>query len=92
MKVHIQDGFYVVSDERQFMLREYTGKYTNPKDGSEPEEVYKVHGYYTSLSELMKKVLHLKLDRSTATTIEELLLELKETKRYLERMTMELAS
>lgn len=79
MKVHIEDNLYLESDSMQFMLREYTGK----TDGT-GKELFKSHGYFSTAEGAMKKVLKMKISESTATSLQELITEVKSIKQYIE--------
>jgi hypothetical protein len=68
MKIHIQDKVYVESDERQYTIKEYTGK--TDKEGN---ETYKVHGYFGSLQQAVKKLIKMEIVQSEATNLKELL-------------------
>lgn len=83
MRIHVERKLYIVSDTNQYILREYTGRFVKKKDSDEEEEVYKVHGYYTSIEQALRKVMQLKIHESTAETLGDLLQEVKGYKEYL---------
>lgn len=82
MKIQIQDKLYVETDERQFILKEYTGNFSTDKNGNR-YETYKVHGYFTRLEHLYNKVLHLKIHKSNAKSFQELIDEVTSFKEFL---------
>ncbi len=81
MKVKIEDIYangefkgtlYVESDERQYMLNEYNGNLD--KEG---RATYRTHGYYPSVESALQKVLKLRISKSTATTLHELIADVE---------------
>lgn len=56
--------FRVVSDARQFQLLEITG--VNPKTG---EDYFRRHGYFMSMSELLKKLFKLQISGDDINSI-----------------------
>ena len=83
MKVHVEGNIFIESDERQYILKEYTGKTTTDKHGK-THELYRVHGYFGKLEQVMKKLVKMKILNSKAETIGELLEEVKKIDRYIE--------
>jgi len=77
LKVHIEENLYIESDEYQFILKEYTSKVD--KHG---RELYKTHGYFSKLEHVLHKLVRMKIKESNATTLKELLKEIKELKEY----------
>ena len=82
MKIHIENNLYIESDGMQFILKEYTGKTTEVK-GKEVEQ-YKTHGYFSSVSGALNKVVKMKIMDSTAQTLGELLREVEGIRKYIE--------
>jgi hypothetical protein len=85
MKIHIQDNLYIESDSMQFIIKEYTGKQTE-SEGGKVTENYKTHGYYPDVKSCLNKILKMKVMGSTATTLSELLEEVKGIRQYIEQM------
>jgi len=83
MKVHIENNLYIESDERQFILKEYTGKQSFDKDGK-ATDLYKTHGYFPDVAGALNKVVKMKIMDSTAQTLSELLAEVKGIREYIE--------
>lgn len=79
MKIQIEGNRWVESDERQFILKEYTGK--KDKHGT---QLYKTHGYFPSVKSALEHFVKLKVMDSTATTLSELLQEVRSIRAYLE--------
>jgi hypothetical protein len=72
MKIKVEDNLYIESDSLQFYIRKYSGK--TDKDG---RETYNVLGYFSSLNQAVKHLIKHKLMKSSATTVQELLDDLK---------------
>lgn len=73
MKIQIENKLYIESDDRQFIIKKYTGTF----DKTDPEkELFKPLGYYGTLRQAVKAIIKMKLMKSDATTIKELLNEL----------------
>lgn len=94
MKIHIDDTFdnegklkgsiYIESDALQFIIKEYTGKIsTDKKTGAETDQ-YNTLGYYTNVKSCMKHILTMKIKESTASTLSELLEDVKRIEQYIE--------
>lgn len=81
MKVQIEGNYYLESDERQFVIKEYTGKVDE-----KGVELFKTHGYYTKLNSCLKRYLTLKIKESTATNLTELREEIKRIEKYIEQV------
>lgn len=79
MKVQIEGQLYLESDGMQFILREYNGK--QDKAGN---DIYKTHGYYSSVEVAIKGLVKKKVMESTAATLSELLREVESIKAYIE--------
>lgn len=77
MKVHIEGNLYVESDNYQFILKEYTGK-----TDDEGKELFKVHGYFSRLENLLNKLVRMKIKETNAKTLKELLKEIQDLKTY----------
>jgi len=82
MKVQIENNLYLESDALQFILKEYTGATTEGKDGKE-REVFKTLGFFTNVEFALKHYLKLKIMASTASTLRELLQEIREIRQYI---------
>jgi hypothetical protein len=78
MKVQIEGNLYLESDERQFILKEYTGK--QDKDG---KETFKIHGYYGSIHQALKGYTTMKIKQSTAVTLSELVLDVNRIETHI---------
>ena len=86
MKVQIEGNLYLESDEYQFILKEYTGRFAKPKqEGEEPREISKTHGYFPTVESAMLKVLTMKVKESTATSLRELITDVERIKQELNK-------
>lgn len=83
MKIQIEDNLYIESDSMQFIIKEYSGKQT-VGEGGKVTENYKTHGYYPDVKSCLNKIVKMKVMDSTATTISELLEEVKGIREYIE--------
>ncbi|MFD0710600.1 hypothetical protein [Paenibacillus sp. GCM10027626] len=83
MKVQIEGNIYLESDALQFILKEYTGATTVGPEGKE-REIFKTIGYFTGIEYALKHFLKLKIMASTASTLRELLQEVREIRQYIE--------
>jgi hypothetical protein len=83
MKVCIENNLYLESDERQFVLKEYTGKQSVGKNG-EVTDLFKTIGYYTDIRAAINKLVQMKIMESTSTTLGELLAEVESIRGYIE--------
>jgi len=72
MKIKVEENLFIESDGVQFILRDYSGKVD--KKG---KEIYKSLGFFGSLQSALKKVVKIKIMKSNAETIQQLLSELK---------------
>lgn len=78
MKVHIEGGFYIESDEREFTLKEYSGKIGKPAKGeTEGKATYKVHGYFPDVQGAAQKFLKIKIGSSQAENLKQLIAEVE---------------
>jgi hypothetical protein len=67
MKIQVEDNLFIESDDMQFILKRYSGKFD--KNG---KETYKVLGYFSNLKQVVKHLIKLSCLESTATTFKEL--------------------
>lgn len=81
MKVQIEGNFYIESDSMQFIIREYTGNLD--KHG---EPTFKTIGYFPSVKDCLNRFLRLKVSQSTATTLTELVEDVRRIEQYIERV------
>jgi hypothetical protein len=72
MKIKVEDNLYIESDHLQFYIRKYNGKTDN-----KGREIYNVLGYFSSLNQAIKYLVKHKVMKSDATTVQELLDDLK---------------
>lgn len=87
MKVKIEDGLYLESDDYQYILKRYTGTYSTRNKGKEDEhevENYRVLGYYSTVTQAVNKLIEMELRTSSAETLEQLIKDLGAIKRYIE--------
>lgn len=79
MKVQIEGKLFLESDERQFILKEYTGKHD--KDG---KDTFKILGFYGTIQQAVKAFVRMKIKQSTAVTLSELVLDVNRIEAYIE--------
>jgi hypothetical protein len=79
MKVHIEDNIYLESDERQFIIKKYTGSINKQTN----QEVFVPLGYYSQLESVVKALVRMKIRQSSATTFEELIQDLKRIEEWI---------
>ncbi|WP_371318221.1 DUF5405 family protein [Paenibacillus elgii] len=78
IKVKIENNLYIESDSLQFIIKEYTG--TKNVKGADK---YITHGYFASLGQAVKHLVKMKVDQSTATTLCELVQDMKRIEEYI---------
>ncbi|MDF2649631.1 MAG: hypothetical protein K0Q73_5436 [Paenibacillus sp.] len=89
MKVQIEDNLYIESDALQFIVKEYTGKVSKDEKSGKETELYNILGYYTNVKSCVKHILTMKIKESTATTLAELLEDVKRIEMWIEsKMTI----
>lgn len=81
MKVQIEGKLYIESDDRQFVIKEYNGKFDD-----KGKELFKTVGYYTSVKDCLTRFLTLKIKESTAATLTELREDIIRVERYIEKV------
>ena len=84
MKVEIKRNVYLESDKDQYIIKKYTGK-----QDEKGNELFTVIGYYGNLPSSVKKIFKLKLNESTASTLKELVSEVKKQNEYIETLFTE---
>jgi hypothetical protein len=77
MKVTVEGNLFIESDAYNFILKEQTVK----KDGSGEGKTI-VHGYFSNIEQAMKRVLKMKIKQSTATTLQELVRDIRRIEEY----------
>lgn len=82
MRIHVEKDIYITSDERQFVIAKQT--FQKDKETGEEKEVMLGLQYYTNLSSLIQALVRRKVSDSTATTLQELLTEVKLIKAHIE--------
>jgi molybdopterin/thiamine biosynthesis adenylyltransferase len=78
MKVQIENNLFLESDERQFILKEYSGK--KDKDG---KETFKILGFFGTAQQALKAFARMKIKQSTAVTLSELVLDVNRIEEYI---------
>ncbi|MBN8200503.1 hypothetical protein [Bacillus sp. NTK034] len=81
MKIQIEDKLFVESDERQFIVKQYNGKFDD-----KGVEGYKPLGYFSKLQQAVKFLVKHELMKSNAETIGELLSDLERIEKRLEEL------
>jgi hypothetical protein len=72
MKIQIEDKLFIESDDMQFMVKQYSGKF----DKKTEKETYKVLGYFPSLKQAVKFLIKKDCMASTVTTFQQMFDEL----------------
>jgi hypothetical protein len=78
MNVQIEENLFLESDERNFVIREYTGK--QDKKGN---DLFKTHGFYSTVQQALNGLVQMKVKQSTAVTLSELVLDIESIKEYI---------
>ncbi|MCM3488812.1 hypothetical protein M3689_05765 [Alkalihalophilus marmarensis] len=71
MKIQIEGNLYLESDSRQFIIKEYSNK--QDENGN---ELFKVKGYFGTLSAAINKLVVMEICKSEASTLKELAADL----------------
>lgn len=83
MKVQIEGNLYLESDERQFVLKEYTGRVSKDKKTEVETEIVNTVAYITSVEHAFRYLLKQKIKESTATNVRELIADLRRIENWL---------
>ncbi|OMD19983.1 hypothetical protein BJP48_31495 [Paenibacillus odorifer] len=84
MKVLIEGGFYIESDDREFVLKEYSGKINKPAKGeTEGKPAFKIHGYYPDVQGAAQKFLKMRISSSQATNLRELIADVESIREFI---------
>ena len=73
MKILVDENTYLESDENQFILKKYTGKF----DKKTEKEIFKVLAYCNTLNGALKHLKKIMILESDAETFQELLQHIK---------------
>ena len=87
MKVKIDDGLYLESDDMQYIIKKYTGTYTTYNKGKEDEyerENIRVIGYFGSVTQAINKLIEDEIKTSKAENLAELSKDIKAIKKWFE--------
>lgn len=78
MKVHIEENLYLESDERCFVIKEYTGK-----QDAKGKELFKPCGYFPTIQLAVQKLVQMKIKQSNAVTLFELVSDVERIEEYI---------
>ncbi|WP_289138183.1 hypothetical protein [uncultured Brevibacillus sp.] len=78
MKVRIEENLFIESDAHQFIIKEYTMR----KDGKGAGKTI-IHGYFSKLEQVIKHLVSMKVKKSTATTLQELVRDIQRIEEYI---------
>lgn len=78
MKVQIEGNLYLESDDKQFIIKQYNGSVD--KQG---KETFTPKGYFSSVEGAMQYLLKMKIKESAATTLSELLRDVRELRVWI---------
>jgi hypothetical protein len=81
MKIHVEDKLYIESDERQFILKESTGKFDEKGN-----ELYKNLGYFGTVTQALKHLMKLNIMKSEAKKISELIVDIERIENKIETL------
>ena len=84
MRIHVEGDIYITSDERQFIIAKLQ-KWKDKETGEEKEQLI-AQGYYTNLEHLISGLVKRKLLRSTATTLKELMHDLRSIREEISEL------
>jgi hypothetical protein len=90
MRVHVENDIYIQGDRLNFSVDRITTKEVADKKTGEmktEENVRNIGGNFATLAQAINGVLKVKVSESKATTLEELLREVKEHRKFIEKMT-----
>ncbi|MCA1029280.1 hypothetical protein LCM23_25035 [Cytobacillus kochii] len=79
MKVNIEGNLYLESDDKCFVIKEYTGKEDN-----KGKALFKTFGYFPTVEQAMKKLVQMKIKQSNALTLIELVREIEGINQYIQ--------
>lgn len=81
MEIKLENNLVLSSDENQLTLRKEIGV---DKEG---KATFKTLGYYSTLEQALEGYLRFKIKTSQATTLQELLNEIKALKHYIKMLS-----
>lgn len=81
MKIEVGDKLFIESDDMQFILKKYSGKYDKNN-----KETYKVLGYFITLKQTVKHLIKLQCMESTAETFEQLFDDLERIENKIDSL------
>lgn len=81
MNIQLEKGIILQSDESQFTLRKENGV---DKNG---DTTYRTLGYYSDLEQSLQGYLKYKTRTSDATTLQQVLNEIKTLKKYIKNIS-----
>lgn len=79
MKIHVEDKLYIESDERQYILKEYTGKFDDKNN-----ELYKTLGYFGKVTQVLKHLVKLNIMKTEAENVRELIADVERIEKRIE--------
>lgn len=82
MKIKIEDKLFIESDERQFIIKQYTGKF----DKETGKELFKTLGFFSKLQQAVKHLVKLEVMKSDSNTLGELLNDLERIENRIEEL------
>ena len=81
MKIQIEDKLFIESDERQFVIKKYSGNFDKNDN-----ETFKVLGYFSSLKQATKHLIKMYCMESTVTSFQELFGELERIENKIDSL------
>lgn len=89
MKVHIEGNLYLESDERQYILVEYSIAKSGKNEG---EPVGRNLSYHPTIESAIRSFANRKIKESTAQTLSEFTQELRKINEYIRGLFAELTA
>lgn len=73
MKIQVEEKLFIESDDMQFIIKEYSGKF----DKKTEKETFKALGYFSTLQQAVKFLIKRDCMESTVTSFQQLFDELE---------------
>lgn len=82
----IKGRLYMEPDHYEYVLKEYTGRFSQPvEQGAKLREVYKLHGYFPTVEAAALKVLTMRVNKSTAENLSQLIQDVERIRQELSK-------
>jgi hypothetical protein len=81
LKIQVEDKIFIESDERQFILKESTGKFDDKGNA-----LYKNLGYFATVNQALKHFVKLNIMKSEAKNVSELITDIERIENNIEHL------